>query len=510
MRLSYYVVLGFLVIAMVAVPSAEAGARSLTVGTSGSDVVALQNALISRGYLAADKNTGYFGSLTLGAVQKFQCETGIICATDSIAGYGLAGPRTQAALGVTSSTGGTSGTGSSNVAPGIQNPGSVVGPLTPKATGAFEFSGWIPDWRLASATADTLPHFNQLRSIMPFALSVSADGKLIDRTGITNKEPWLSYIAEAKRAGLRVVPTVMWGNGEEIHNVLSNTQKRIALEDEIANLVKAEGWDGIDIDFEAKKAETIDYFSTFLKGLYQRMGDKWVYCAIEARMPLENRYSPGATIPPDATNFANDYYAINKYCDRVELMTYDQGTIDLRLNAARTAPYAPVADPGWVESVVTLAAQTISRNKIILGVPTYGYEYLVTPLGGGGFQYKRLWAFNPGYALNLAAQYGATVTRTSASELGFTYKENTAGLAVGPSFSNTTQTQQSGNIPTTSVAQNAGAEGANALLPFNYVTWSDAAAIKDKVDLARRLGVRGVAVFSLGGAQDPAMWSILK
>jgi spore germination protein len=497
--------------AILVVPgSTEAAVRSLTVGSSGSDVVALQSVLIAKGYLVAGNNTGYFGNLTLAAVQKFQCETGIICASDSIAGYGIAGPRTQAALGVAASTGGTTSTGGGSVPAGTQNPGSVVGPLTPKATGAFEFSGWIPDWRLASATADTLPHFNQLRSIMPFALSVTADGKLIDRTGITDREPWLSYIAEAKRQGLRVVPTVMWGNGEEIHNVLTNTQKRIALEDEIANLDKAEGWDGIDIDFEAKKHETIDYFSTFLKGLYQRMGDKWVYCAIEARMPLLNRYSPGAIIPPDATNFANDYYAINKYCDRVELMTYDQGTIDLRLNAARTAPYAPVADPGWVESVVTLAAQTISRNKIILGVPTYGYEYTVTPLGGGGFQYKRLWAFNPGYALGLATQYGATVTRTSAGELGFTYRENTAGLAVGPSFSNTTQTQQGDSIPTTSVAQNAGAEGSNALLPFNYVTWSDAQGIKDKIDLARRLGVRGVAVFSLGGAQDPAMWSILK
>lgn len=483
-----------------------ADARSLILGTSGNDVVELQSALIAKGYLAAGKNTGYFGSLTLEALKKFQCESGIICSGDAVAGYGIAGPRTQAALGLSSSSGGSA---SSGVVVGTQNPGSITGSLTPKATGKFEISGWVPDWRAASATLDVLPHLSQLNGVMPFALSVTENGKLWDKAGITTIEPWNSFIAEAKRQGVKVVPSIMWGDGEAIHRILSNQTTRIALEDEIAALVKSEGWDGIDIDFEAKKHETIDYFSTFLKGLYSRMGNKWVYCTIEARMPLENRYSPGATIPEDATKFANDYYALNKYCDRVEIMAYDQSTIDLRLNAARTAPYAPVADLGWVESVATLAAQTISRNKLIIGVPTYGYEYKVTPLGGGKFKYERLWAFNPAYALGIAAQYGITPTRTSANELGFIYNENSGALAVGPTFANSTETQQE-DVSTTSVIQNAGAQANTSFQSFNYMTWSDAVAIKDKVDMAHRLGLRGVAVFSMGGAEDQAMWSILK
>jgi spore germination protein YaaH len=501
MRRTFLFAAPLFVLSLFLVPSAHAAVRSLTSGMSGSDVVALQNALIAKGYLAAGKNTGYFGSLTLAAVEKFQCDKAIICATDSIAGYGIAGPKTQAALGVSSGA---------TVETGTQNPASISGnSLTGPATGAFEISGWVPDWRASSGTLDVLPHLSQMKSVMPFALSVTSDGRIFDRAGITEMEPWNSFIAQAKAKGVRVVPSVMWGDGEDIHAVLSNSTKRIALEDEIANLVKAEGWDGIDIDFEAKKHETIDYFSTFLKGLYQRMGNKWVYCTIEARMPLDHRYMPGATIPPDATDYANDYNALNKYCDRVEIMAYDQGTVDLRLNAARTAPYAPVADPGWVEAIVTLAAQSISKNKLIVGIPTYGYEYQVTPLGGGQYQYQRLWAFNPGYATGLAAQYGIIPSRTSANELGFVYNQNNSTVAVGPSFSNTTETQQDG-VPSTSVAQNAG--NGTAIIPqnFNYVTWSDAAAMKDKVDMAHRLGVRGVAIFSLGGAEDQAMWSILK
>lgn len=475
----------------------EVFARSLSVGLSGSDVTALQQVLISKGYLSASA-TGYFGPQTLAAVKKFQCEQGIVCSGSS---YGLAGPQTQAALGISASSG-----SSSSVPAGTQNPGNLTGvSLGPKWTGPLEFSGWVPDWRAASGTQDVLPHLNQLKSVMPFGYTMSASGHVIDSAKI-NQAPWPAFIAAAKAQGVRVVPTIMWGNGDEIHAVLSNTTKRIALEDEIAALVKANNFDGIDIDFEAKQHETIDYFSTFLKGLYQRMGSKWVYCTIEARMPLNDRYLPGQTIPPDATDYANDYNAMNKYCDRVEIMAYDQGIVDKRLNIARSAPYAPVADPGWVENIVNLAAQSIDKKKLIIGVPTYGYEYLVTPQAGGGFKYQVQWAFNPNYALNIASQLGITPHRTSAGELGFTYNPS-ALQALAPSNGDSTQLQQ--QAPQTDVTQNLGSQ-VDTSQPFNYMTWSDAQAVKDKVDLAKRLGVRGVAVFSLGGAQGPDMWNILK
>ncbi len=471
--------------------NAFAAVRSLSLGLSGNDVVTLQNELIAQGYLAKGYNTGFFGTLTQAAVKKFQCAQNIICSGSATQGYGIFGPRTRAAL--TSAT----------TYP--KNPASLSGSLTAPATGAFEISGWIPYWRSATGTRDVLPHLSQLTSVMPFGYTMKSDGTLVD-TAHLSQEPWTSFIAAAKAAKVRVIPTVMWGNGDTIHRILSNTSARIALEDEIANIVKQNGFDGIDIDFEAKKHETINYFSTFLKGLYQRMGNKWVYCTIEARMPLEDRFSPGAAIPPDATDYANDFIAMNKYCDRVEIMAYDQGTVDVRLNDARSAPYAPVADPGWVEDLVTLAAQTISRNKLIIGIPTYGYEYTVTPLPGSGYQYKVLWPFNPSYAIDIAAQLGIIPVRTSANEAGFTYDINL--LKPPPTDNDSTLTQQA-TVASTTIAQNAGSQMTIGA-PFNYMTWSDARAIADKVALARKLGVRGVAIFKFDGGEDPGMWSVLK
>ncbi|MBI3573799.1 peptidoglycan-binding protein [Candidatus Kaiserbacteria bacterium] len=463
---------------------------SLTLGDSGSDVTALQSALISKGYLARGNAIGYFGTKTDAALKKFQCAQKIAC-NASVEGYGVYGPATQAAL---------------QIALAPTQPATISGGTTGRATGAFEISGWLPGWRTASSTADVLPHLSQMKSVMPFGYNVNADGTIQDKYDFTAK-PWKNFIAAAKAAHVRVIPSVVWGSGTEIQAVLSDATKRVALEDTIAALVKKNGFDGIDIDFEAKKSETINYFSTFLKGLYQRLGTKWLYCTVEARAPLEDRYSPGATIPPDATQFANDYTQMNKYCDRIEIMAYDQGTVDVRLNTARSAPYAPVADPGWVETVATLASQSISKNKLIIGIPTYGYEYTVTPLPGGGQQYKMLWPFNPVYATDIAQKLGITARRTSANELGFTYDPK-ALAQVAPANGDSTQTQQQ-VIPATSVAQNLGTQ-VDTTQPYNYMTWSDVTAIADKVALAHKLGVRGVAIFSLGGAEDQAMWSVLK
>ncbi|MFA4890674.1 MAG: glycosyl hydrolase family 18 protein [Candidatus Paceibacterota bacterium] len=365
----------------------------------------------------------------------------------------------------------------------------------------LEISGWIPYWRAATGTQEALLHLDKFTEINPFGYTMKNDGALNDAMNI-GEEPWTTLIAEAKKKKVRVIPTIMWSNGAAIHSILSNTKKRIALEDEIAALVKKNNFDGIDIDFEGKKAETKKYFATFLKGLYQRMGKKWLMCTIEARTPLDSRYD---TIPKDI-QYANDFVAINKYCDRVRFMTYDQGSIDIVLNRARMAPYIPVADLAWVEKSIMLASKTISKKKISIGVATYGYEYEVTKLSKYGYRYDLQWALNPKYALDLAASLGITPKRNGANEISFMYKPTTTAL------SNETKAVNNGTdgmqaLPTSTTAVNLPDGSLN--YPVNIVWWSDAQAIKDKIDLAKKLGVRGVAIFKIDGGADPAMWSVL-
>lgn len=377
----------------------------------------------------------------------------------------------------------------------------LFSPLFASAQSSFEVTGWIPYWRTATGTADTLPHLDKLTEVNPFVFTLKQDGTLFDN-GALDQEPWLSFNATAKSKGVRVIPTVMSGDRDLMHKVLSDTQMRIALEDEIAKLVKDRGYDGIDIDFEFKRAETKDYFSTFLKGLKQRLGDRWLMCTIETRIPLEDKYY-GTTIPADAGIFSNDLQAINTYCDRVRLMAYDQQGIDLRLNSEVEATgelHAPVADPRWVEKVVNYMSKDIDKSKMLIGVPTYGYEYAVTTYANNQHVYDILWTFNPGYAWPIAAEKGITPLRNSAGEMYFTY------LSTIPVTAPTSESMP-GNLAAAAAA--AFATQNNSNITYRLITWPDAYSMQTKIDLAKRLGVRGISVFKFDGGQDPAIWNTL-
>ncbi len=371
-------------------------------------------------------------------------------------------------------------------------------------TDTFEVSGWLPYWRSATSTKDVMPHLDLLTEVNPFVYTLRSDGTLLDN-GKLDEEPWVSFIAAAKAKKVRVVPTVMTSNSALLHELLSQSKSRIALEDTIANLVKEKGFDGIEIDFEGKKAEDKDYFSTFLKGLYQRMGNKWVMCDIEARTPLDARYY-GTEIPPDAQIYANDFTQINKYCDRVKLMTYDQQTIDLQLSSAAASSsqlYAPVADPAWVTKVVALAAKSIKKSKIMIGIPTYGYEYVVTAYAGNQYVYDIMWTFNPLYASQIAQKFGVAPSRAPWGEMNLSYINSTNASTTAPISSNPYLAQAA------AVAASQYASSTNTHTEFRYLVWPDAASVAQKIALAQSLGVRGVSIFKMDGGEDPKMWDVL-
>lgn len=460
----------------------------LSYGSTGSEVTKLQTFLKAQGYLNAPLVPN-FGNATLAAVRAFQGAQGI-------SATGTVGPLTRNAI-QRVSCGNSGATSSGAAAPGPTN----------STTNKFEITGWIPYWRAATGTADVLPHLDEITEVNPFVYSVRTDGTIVDNAAM-DQEPWTSFIAAAKAKKVRVIPTVMWSNGDAMHAILSNTTLRVALEDRITALAKANNYDGIDIDFEGKHAEDKNYFATFLKGLYQRMGTKWVTCDIESRTPLDARYY-GSEIPADATIYANDFKAINKYCDRVKVMAYDQQGIDQELAAAAASSsqvYAPVADPFWVRKVINLMAKDIKKSKILIGVPTYGYEYDVTAYAGHQYMYDILWTFNPGYATPIAAQYGVTPVRNMAGEMQFTY------FPAGTGPGNSVAPVSLNNVPSAllaAAASSAYADSLNTHQTFRLLDWPDAQSIAGKAELAADLGVRGISIFKFDGGQAPGMWEAL-
>jgi len=388
--------------------------------------------------------------------------------------------------------------------------------LTPGASFAaestLEVSGWVPYWRTAQGTKNASEHISKFTELNPFGYSVKSDGSLNDLSKLDSQN-WKDLIDKAQDENVRVVPTIMWSDTNAIHATLSDAAKRKDHVEQIVREIDRRSLDGIDIDYEGKKAETRVFYSAFLKELSTELkkgnSPKWLQCTIEARMPLSARYSG---TPPANIEYANDLPSINRYCDRVRIMTYDQQTADIELNRAHQKElYAPIADAAWVRKVVNYMAQDISKDKIMIGIATYGYIWQAMPKAdGSGYTYIKTESFNPQYGVDTAKEHGITPTRGKSGEIGFTYvpKETTSLL---PSQSQLSKYAPRGTASALLAALGslAYAKEEHRQAPITYLTWSDGEAIQQKIDLAQKLKIKGVSIFKIDGGMDPNLWDVL-
>ena len=376
---------------------------------------------------------------------------------------------------------------------------TAISIMPPQAEAAkFYYAGWLPFWKKQNGAIDISTNIYKFQEISPFSYEVRADGTLIDSLKL--KEGfWPAWLSAVRDAGIKNIPTIAWFDGPGIHKLLTNKKKRIAHEDIIAKLVKDMKFDGIDIDYEAKLPETKDYFSTFLYGLAIRLHPlgKTLSCTIESRTPLTDLRGG----VPEDTRRANDYKELNKYCDQVRIMAYDQGLIDAKLDVAKGNGqfYAPVADPDWSKKTIQEALKEISPKKIMLGIPTYGYEYEVS-WKDGYLTYMRLRSHTFFQAINRAISVGALQERNNAGEYSFTYATSTSVGKVSQSLTFVV----SSTLPAV-IASNA-AKG----LYTRFVSFSDSESAAQKIALAKKMGIRGVVFFKFDGEQDPFLWGKMK
>lgn len=376
------------------------------------------------------------------------------------------------------------------VLPGAAHAQAVA---TTTAASSLEVSGWIPYWRVSEGTRDARKHLAAIDVLHPFAYSVQPDGKLKDLAGLS-KYAWSRLFRDARTSGTLILPTVMWSDTNSIHTILSDPKARTAHVKRIASMVKGGRYDGVDIDYEGKKAETKEYYSAFLGELKAALGDKLLSCTIEARTPPESLYPAGKI--PSPLNYANDYAAMNQYCDRVNIMAYDQQRADLKLNAARIgSPYYPVADAAWVRKVVELAAKEIDPSKIVLSVPTYGRELEVSVAPDWFKSYTQLWSVSDEYALDTAKDTGVTPVRNAAGELSYSYVPEDSPYD---------------GLFNDAASALAYANATGKTVTVNFVSWSDAEAVAEKVALAKEFGLKGIAIFKIDGGEDQDIWGLFK
>jgi spore germination protein YaaH len=363
--------------------------------------------------------------------------------------------------------------------------------LETASAASFDKAVWIPYWRKTDGASTTLQNLNVVTQISPFAFELQADGTIKNALKI-DEEPWTTLIAQAKKKKIKVYPSILSYPQTDtakynFYLLLAQRKRRAQHVKDIVALVKKNKFDGIDIDYENKSAETRPYFSAFLTELATALhkDKKQLICTVEARTPPESRYATTSKEVLAKVEYSNDYKVIGKVCDQVRIMAYDQAGDDkqlVNLNNAIGNTYKPVADIDWVEKIATLALREIPAKKIILGIPTYGYKYeIISQPGTTTPKYSRIGSMNFNYADDLARGIHITPTRNSAGELSFIYA---------------TSTDVNGN-PMGSYKQ--------------YLVWySDARAIADKVKIAKLYKLGGVVIFKIDGGNDPDIWKVLK
>lgn len=345
------------------------------------------------------------------------------------------------------------------------SPSAIVDRVTPVAIGhTLTLHGWIPFWAKASGTAEVLSHREAFASVSPFSFEVNPDGSLFDRFE-RDRELWSRLNRGTSTPHLPVVPTIAWFAPEQIDMTLSSSTLRSAHIAMLVQAIKKSDYDGIDIDYEGKWLKTRDAYTLFIKELsaVMRKDHKVLQCTVEARTPTEDRLWQ----LPRGMSHASDYGVLNKYCDTVRIMAYDQRDDDQTLVYENgDVFYRPVADNVWVEKTIKEAIYEIDRKKLVLGIPTYGNIYSAKK-GSAHTTYTHVGALNFTDAIKRAAQYHVSPVRNPAGELQFGYVKD------GVQY---------------------------------YVTFTDAVAVKKKLLLAEKYGLYGVAIFKLDGGMDQRIW----
>lgn len=168
-------------------------------------------------------------------------------------------------------------------------------------------------------------------------------------------------IARENRIAPLAVITNLTSSGfdpELTRRILGSNQIRNQVINGISQLVKSKNYAGVNIDFEQVPPELRDQYTSFLHSL-------------KSRLKPEGYFTSVAVPPKTSDNIpwlkGYDYGGIGASVDFVFVMAYD-----FHEASSQPGPVAPIQE---VRKTIEFALQHMNRNKVILGMPRYGYDW---------------------------------------------------------------------------------------------------------------------------------------
>ena len=247
-------------------------------------------------------------------------------------------------------------------------------PPSPPPPPDIPIEAWVPYFELPDAEATLAIQGGLLRQVSPVWYSVQ-DATTITVDGNLAPEATAQFVAAARAAGAKVAPSIvdqMPAGG--MAAVLADPASRAAHVAAIGDLAAANGFDGIDIDYE--KFAFADNRAT-----WSTTSPLWIDFITElgARLHADGR-TLSVSVPyikddgrtDNSGYWVYDYGGMEPHVDQIRIMAYDYST-------AKPGPIAPLS---FVQQAINGAKQAVDDDsKLALGVALYGYNWPIATVG---------------------------------------------------------------------------------------------------------------------------------
>jgi spore germination protein len=247
----------------------------------------------------------------------------------------------------------------------------------------FWVAGYYVDYDRASFEM-VKTRANHMDQVVIFGWGFDAKGDLIGQDqnlvkGLTGVQKRVLLFANLNQAGFsRAVAQA----------ILNDPQVQARAIDAMLAKATQFGVAGIQIDFEDIAPADRQAYTNFLKRVKEKTQPKGL--TLSAAVPAKT----GDT--RTGWGGAFDYPAIGQIVDYLYIMAYDEHWSG--------GPPGPVASLNWTEKVVRYAAGVIPTQKIVLGIPFYGYDWPVNGQAGAKAR-----AFGSGRMTSRMAESSASV-----------------------------------------------------------------------------------------------------
>ncbi len=142
-----------------------------------------------------------------------------------------------------------------------------------------------------------------------------------------------------------------------LSKLFASKEKTDTMISSIVKTCKERGYQGVNIDFEYISPKDKEKYLSFLRELKSSLS-----------VPLAVSLAPKTKREQKGTLYeAHDYASVGEIADMIILMTYEWGY--------QYGPAMPVAPLDRVKEVLDYAVQDIPSEKILIGIPNYGYDY---------------------------------------------------------------------------------------------------------------------------------------